>query len=304
MLAAILKNKRLSILALSILPILLVSCQHAQTDRSNSEVSSAACAGNAYLAKYGCSIERIQQAAEEGSPDAQYALGYMYYYGISTVRDPETAELWIKRAADQGQPLAKRALGLIRSGNHFNDLHHAAQGQSGGRTPSAASSSRAARAGRAVVPKESVSSHLPGHNPSSTPVHHITPSPAPVDAAPTPANPPVVSDPRLTHNAKPIVANQLATASTKGYTIQLMGSHDLKSINHFISAYNVQKQAHYYRTKLNGKPWYLLTFGNYETAQQAHNALSKLPKAMKQSQPWVKSMASIHREVKRQKVVG
>ena len=32
-------------------------------------------------------------------------VGYMYYNGIGTVKDPESAMIWIKPAA-QGQPLA------------------------------------------------------------------------------------------------------------------------------------------------------------------------------------------------------
>ncbi|HLD09748.1 MAG TPA: SPOR domain-containing protein, partial [Methylophilaceae bacterium] len=52
--------------------------------------------------------------------DAQYALGYMYYYGIDTVRDEDTATLWIQRASAQGQPLAKKALKLMNAGQDFD----------------------------------------------------------------------------------------------------------------------------------------------------------------------------------------
>ena len=86
-------------------------------------VPTSACIGNAYLQKYNCSVRRINQAAQSGDPDAQYALGYMYYYGIGTIRDKETAKLWINRAADQSQPLAKKASELIENGGHFRNLH-------------------------------------------------------------------------------------------------------------------------------------------------------------------------------------
>lgn len=88
-----------------------------------SKVPASACVGNAYLQKYGCSMRRIDQAAQSGDPDAQYALGYMYYYGIGTVRDKQTAKIWIKRAAGQGQPLARKAEQLITNGQHFHHLH-------------------------------------------------------------------------------------------------------------------------------------------------------------------------------------
>lgn len=60
-------------------------------------------------------FEQWQQAAEAGDPDAQYAMGYMYYYGKGTAQNTEKAENWIKRASVQGQPqaiAAAAALGL------------------------------------------------------------------------------------------------------------------------------------------------------------------------------------------------
>lgn len=72
-----------------------------------------ACNNNMYLQKYDCSITRIQQSAADGNPDAQYALGYMYYYGIGTPKDLSAASLWIQRSATQGQPLALQANHLL-----------------------------------------------------------------------------------------------------------------------------------------------------------------------------------------------
>lgn len=43
----------------------------------------------------------------------QYALGYMYFYGIGTVRDTDVALLWIRRVAAQEQPLAIRATQIL-----------------------------------------------------------------------------------------------------------------------------------------------------------------------------------------------
>lgn len=85
--------------------------------RPGSYTANAECSGNAFLERYNCSIERIQQSAENGNPDAQYALGYMYFYGINTVRDVQTAQLWIRRAAAQNQPLARRALEALSQGS-------------------------------------------------------------------------------------------------------------------------------------------------------------------------------------------
>ena len=77
-------------------------------------VPEKACENNAYLKQYGCSLQNVEQAAQSNEPDAEYALGYMYYNGIGTVKDTDTAVVWISRAASQGQPLAISALKTIR----------------------------------------------------------------------------------------------------------------------------------------------------------------------------------------------
>ncbi|MCX7121179.1 MAG: SPOR domain-containing protein [Gammaproteobacteria bacterium] len=112
--------------ALATLAALIAGCQHAPSSDAQSANYAPACTSNPYLMKYHCSINKIQSAAENGSADAQYALGYMYYYGIGTVQDKQTAGLWIQRSAAQGQPLAKKAWTLISTGATFTDLHRAA----------------------------------------------------------------------------------------------------------------------------------------------------------------------------------
>lgn len=77
---------------------------------SASFASSTVCANNAFLQKYQCSFPRVEQAARAGDPDAQYALGYLYYYGIGATQDRQTGLMWIRKAAAQGQPVAQEAL--------------------------------------------------------------------------------------------------------------------------------------------------------------------------------------------------
>ncbi len=77
---------------------------------SSSFASSSICTSNTFLQKYQCSFTQISQAARSGDPDAQYALGYLYYYGIGTTQDRQTGLVWIRKAASQGQPVAQQAL--------------------------------------------------------------------------------------------------------------------------------------------------------------------------------------------------
>lgn len=58
-------------------------------------------------------MDQIEEAAEQGDADAEYAYGYLNFYGIGTTRDIQTGLAWIRKAAGQGQPLAIAALNLI-----------------------------------------------------------------------------------------------------------------------------------------------------------------------------------------------
>lgn len=46
----------------------------------------------------------------DGSPDAQYAVGYMYYYGLGVAQDTEIGYFWIQRAANHNYAPAIRAI--------------------------------------------------------------------------------------------------------------------------------------------------------------------------------------------------
>ena len=50
------------------------------------------------------------------SPEAQYAVGYMYYYGQGVVEDRRQAWYWITAAAKKGQADAKVAVKVLRRG--------------------------------------------------------------------------------------------------------------------------------------------------------------------------------------------
>jgi TPR repeat protein len=54
--------------------------------------------------------------ARSGDPDAQYAVAYLYYYGLGVVEDPLLADYWLNQAALQGQPMAICALQNIDRG--------------------------------------------------------------------------------------------------------------------------------------------------------------------------------------------
>jgi len=57
---------------------------------------------------------RLRPEAEKGSADAQYAIGYMYYYGQGVIEDRRKAWYWITEAAQNGNTDAKKAMNVLK----------------------------------------------------------------------------------------------------------------------------------------------------------------------------------------------
>lgn len=60
---------------------------------------------------------RLMPEAKRGQRDAQYAVGYMYYYGQGVVEDRKKAWFWITQAAQKGQPDAVKATQILGTGH-------------------------------------------------------------------------------------------------------------------------------------------------------------------------------------------
>lgn len=56
---------------------------------------------------------KLKPEAEKGQCDAQYAVGYMYYYGQGVTEDRKKAWYWINTAANAGQAEAIAALHIL-----------------------------------------------------------------------------------------------------------------------------------------------------------------------------------------------
>ncbi|HSW92857.1 MAG TPA: SPOR domain-containing protein [Gammaproteobacteria bacterium] len=58
-------------------------------------------------------FHRLLPLAVNGNAEAQYAVGYMYYYGYGVSEDTESGIFWMTKAAEQHYPPAIRALQLL-----------------------------------------------------------------------------------------------------------------------------------------------------------------------------------------------
>ena len=63
---------------------------------------------------YKRAMEQLLPIAAEGNMEAQYAVGYMYYYGFGAAQDTASGHFWIQRSADQHYEPAAKALAIMQ----------------------------------------------------------------------------------------------------------------------------------------------------------------------------------------------
>jgi septal ring-binding cell division protein DamX len=219
-------------------------------------------------------VDQLQQAAEAGDPDAQYALGYMYYYGKNVPQDSQQAKNWIKRAAVQGQDQANKALSMMQSTPASNQPVAA--------EPVAKPPVKAATPAQPVQPKPVV---------SSQPVPAQTP--APVQATAEPDNSMPIVPPRQATTPTTSGVERLRSAPASNFTIQLLASANKSELLRYIQANALDSQAMYYQTQRNGQDLFVLVYGLYTNRSEAQAALQKLPASIRAQQPWIKSMDTV-----------
>lgn len=95
--------KKLMLLLLSI--TLLSSCSSARMSQSVQRGKY-----NFEAGYYRKAFQQLLPPATDGNMEAEYAVGYMYYYGYGVSQDTETGSFWIKKSADQGYEPAVKAL--------------------------------------------------------------------------------------------------------------------------------------------------------------------------------------------------
>lgn len=62
---------------------------------------------------YDKAAAQLMPLAQSGNADAQYTLGYMYYYGLGMKRDRTQGYFWLQTSAASGNPKANAALEIL-----------------------------------------------------------------------------------------------------------------------------------------------------------------------------------------------
>ena len=107
------------IMTLSVLLLSLAGCATTHKDTSVSYISWANMSeleqGKRYFDEgyFKSAMHTLLPLACDGVAEAQYAVGYMYYYGYGVAQDTDVGYFWINRAASHNFAPAIRALAII-----------------------------------------------------------------------------------------------------------------------------------------------------------------------------------------------
>lgn len=215
-------------------------------------------------------VEKVSKAAGLGDPDAQYTLGYMYYYGNGVPQNYKTSVQWMDRAASQGQPQAVKALRLIARAGIKSKPEHPDSGLASNQNELLkgykVSGQKAMSVPVATVKGASSASsygllygvHAPG-------LSYLTPS-----------------------------QRKLLGANGKYYVLQLMASYSESRLLK-LKASPALKTAAIFKVERDGKRWFVLLYGNFTSLKGAKHAVKKLPRSIQNLEPWPRTVTSVLR---------
>jgi len=80
-----------------------------------------------------------------------------------------------------------------------------------------------------------------------------------------------------------------------GYVVQLIGVRDRAALRPFLKNPLLKGQTQVVENHYQGKPWFVLLYGDFATQAQAKAAIAKMPKALQKTKPWVRSIEALHK---------
>ncbi len=69
---------------------------------------------------YYSSFKTLMKSAKKGNLNAEYAVGYSYYYGLGTSKNLLLAKYWLSKSAKKGNEKAIQALETIFNGQQHD----------------------------------------------------------------------------------------------------------------------------------------------------------------------------------------
>jgi len=142
----------------------------------------------------------------------------------------------------------------------------------------------------------------PAAKPVTAPTQVATAKPAPVPvakpaAASAPAKPAVAAKPaeKPAPAAKAAGGTWYAGQPTSNYVVQILGTSSETTAQNFVKEQGGEYR--YFKKVLNGKPLYVITYGNFANRDAAVTAIKALPAKVQAGKPWPRTVASVQQEL-------
>ena len=87
-------------------------------------------------------------------------------------------------------------------------------------------------------------------------------------------------------------------------TLQLLAGHDEQGIRRFLRQHRLLGKAAWYRTVRNGRPWFVVVYGDYADRRAARTVIDKLPPELQHLKPWPRTFGDVHAELNRNEVTN
>jgi DamX protein len=84
----------------------------------------------------------------------------------------------------------------------------------------------------------------------------------------------------------------------ENHTVQLFGSFDAQAAERFKQQQRLKDRLAIYRTRRDGREWYVVVMGSYGSRDAARKAIQGLPNEVKRWNPWPKSLGSVQESIR------
>jgi len=92
---------------------------------------------------------------------------------------------------------------------------------------------------------------------------------------------------------------ELLAKSPESYTVQLLGSHSEANVKDFIASNGTPTGLSYFESSFQDRPWFVVVQGSYPNRAAAREAIDRLPAALRDLQPWARTLSDIQADIRR-----
>jgi len=93
--------------------------------------------------------------------------------------------------------------------------------------------------------------------------------------------------------------SDLLARSPEQYALQLLGSRSEPNVQSFIDQHQDRDMLTYFETRHEGRPWFVVVYGNYPDGAAAKSAIASLPSSLREHSPWPRSVGDIQASIVR-----